>query len=82
MKIKNEILNIYVYHIHFHFLIGLFTAPIWAWQNTFLAELVPKGKENLFFGLFGVVNKGSAWIGPIIIVNENRYKLMKQRYIY
>ncbi|KAI9304960.1 autophagy-related protein 22-like protein [Cunninghamella echinulata] len=46
---------------------GLFTAPIWAWQNTFLAELVPKGKENLFFGLFGVVNKGSAWIGPIII---------------
>ncbi|CAO3638928.1 unnamed protein product [Cunninghamella echinulata] len=46
---------------------GLFTAPIWAWQNTFLAELIPKGKENLFFGLFGVVNKGSAWIGPVII---------------
>ncbi|CAO3587310.1 unnamed protein product [Absidia cylindrospora] len=46
---------------------GLFTAPIWAWQNTMLAELVPKGKENLFFGLFGIVNKGSAWVGPVII---------------
>ncbi|KAI8089703.1 autophagy-related protein 22-like protein [Halteromyces radiatus] len=46
---------------------GLFTAPIWAWQQTMLAELTPKGKENLFFGLFGVVNKGSAWVGPVII---------------
>lgn len=32
-----------------------------------LAELVPKGKENLFFGLFGVVNKASSWIGPVVI---------------
>lgn len=32
-----------------------------------LAELVPKGKENLFFSLFGIVNKGSAWVGPVII---------------
>ncbi|GAN01236.1 MFS general substrate transporter [Mucor ambiguus] len=46
---------------------GLFTAPIWAWQQTMLAELVPKGKENLFFGLFGVVNKASSWIGPVVI---------------
>ncbi|KAI7864760.1 autophagy-related protein 22-like protein [Spinellus fusiger] len=46
---------------------GLFTAPIWAWQNTMLAELIPKGKENLFFGLFGVVNKASSWIGPVVI---------------
>ncbi|KAI9290016.1 autophagy-related protein 22-like protein [Umbelopsis sp. AD052] len=46
---------------------GLFTAPIWAWQQTMLAELVPKGRENLFFGLFGVVNKASSWIGPVVI---------------
>lgn len=39
---------------------GLFTAPIWAWQQTMLAELTPKGRENLFFGLFGVVNKASS----------------------
>ncbi|KAI8143996.1 autophagy-related protein 22-like protein [Fennellomyces sp. T-0311] len=46
---------------------GLFTAPIWAWQQTMLAELTPKGKENLFFGLFGVVNKASSWIGPVVV---------------
>ncbi|KAG1220469.1 hypothetical protein G6F35_006684 [Rhizopus arrhizus] len=46
---------------------GLFIAPIWAWQQTMLAELIPKGKENLFFGLFGVVNKASSWIGPVVI---------------
>ncbi|RCI07136.1 hypothetical protein CU098_011907 [Rhizopus stolonifer] len=46
---------------------GLFIAPIWAWQQTMLAELIPKGKENLFFGLFGIVNKASSWIGPVVI---------------
>ncbi|KAI7886704.1 MFS general substrate transporter [Lichtheimia hyalospora FSU 10163] len=46
---------------------GFFTAPIWAWQQTMLAELTPKGKENLFFGLFGIVNKASSWIGPVVV---------------
>jgi MFS-type transporter involved in bile tolerance (Atg22 family) len=32
-----------------------------------LAELCPRGKENLFFGLFGVINKGSSWMGPVIV---------------
>lgn len=52
---------------------GLFTAPIWAWQNTMLAELIPRGKENLFFGLFGVVNKASSWIGPVVIGAITQY---------
>ncbi|KAG1052938.1 hypothetical protein G6F43_004954 [Rhizopus delemar] len=52
---------------------GLFTAPIWAWQNTMLAELIPRGKENLFFGLFGVINKASSWIGPAIIGAITQY---------
>ncbi|KAG0188546.1 hypothetical protein DFQ28_004703 [Apophysomyces sp. BC1034] len=58
---------------------GLFTAPIWAWQNTMLAELVPKGKENLFFSLFGVVNKASSWIGPVVIgaITEHTSNLWK-----
>ncbi|KAI8084945.1 autophagy-related protein 22-like protein [Halteromyces radiatus] len=46
---------------------GFFTGPIWAWQQTLLAELVPRGKENLFFGLFGIVNKASSWIGATAI---------------
>jgi len=46
---------------------GLATAPIFAWQQTMLAELIPKGKEGLFFGLFGIINKASSWIGPLVI---------------
>ncbi|KAI9315385.1 autophagy-related protein 22-like protein [Dichotomocladium elegans] len=46
---------------------GLFMAPIYAWQQTMLSELLPKGREGLFFGLFGVVNKASSWIGPVVI---------------
>ncbi|KAI8069525.1 autophagy-related protein 22-like protein [Gongronella butleri] len=46
---------------------GFFTGPIWAWQQTMLAELVPRGKENMFFGLFGITNKASSWIGATII---------------
>jgi MFS-type transporter involved in bile tolerance (Atg22 family) len=58
---------------------GLFTAPIWAWQNTMLAELCPRGKENLFFGLFGVINKGSSWMGPVIVsaITEHTNNLWK-----
>lgn len=52
---------------------GLFTAPIWAWQNTMLAELIPRGKENLFFGLFGIINKASSWIGPVVIGAITQY---------
>jgi MFS-type transporter involved in bile tolerance (Atg22 family) len=31
-----------------------------------MAELVPRGREYLFFSLLGIVSKGSAWIGPIV----------------
>ncbi|RUS25151.1 autophagy-related protein 22-like protein [Jimgerdemannia flammicorona] len=46
---------------------GFATAPVYAWQQTMLAELTPKGKAGLFFGLFGVANKASSWIGPLVI---------------
>jgi MFS-type transporter involved in bile tolerance (Atg22 family) len=31
-----------------------------------MAELVPRGREYMFFSLLGIVSKGSAWIGPIV----------------
>lgn len=30
-----------------------------------LAQLIPKSKENLFFGMFGTVSRASSWIGPL-----------------
>lgn len=46
---------------------GIAIAPVYAYQQTMLAELIPRGKEGLFFGLFGIVNKASSWIGPVVI---------------
>ncbi|ORZ13232.1 autophagy-related protein 22-like protein [Absidia repens] len=46
---------------------GLFTGPIWAFQQSCFAELVPRNQENLFFGFFGLVSKASSWIAPTVI---------------
>jgi len=45
-----------------------------AYGQAFMAELVPRGREYMFFSILGIVSKGSAWIGPIVcsaIVNVN-----------
>jgi MFS-type transporter involved in bile tolerance (Atg22 family) len=38
----------------------------WSYSQAFMGELVPKGEENHFFSLLGVVSKGGSWIGPIV----------------
>ncbi|KAI9736358.1 MAG: hypothetical protein M1834_001244 [Cirrosporium novae-zelandiae] len=45
-----------------------------SYGQAFMAELVPRGREYMFFSLLGIVSKGSAWIGPIVssaIVDDN-----------
>ncbi|CAG8949663.1 hypothetical protein HYFRA_00003981 [Hymenoscyphus fraxineus] len=37
-----------------------------SYGQAFMAELIPRGREYMFFGLLGIVSKGSAWIGPIV----------------
>lgn len=46
---------------------GLFNAPVYAYAQTMLSELIPKGKEGQFFGLFGIANRASSFIGPLVI---------------
>lgn len=31
------------------------------------ADLVPKGRESEFFGLYAITDKGSSWLGPLTI---------------
>ncbi|KAK6221903.1 hypothetical protein LQW54_001123 [Pestalotiopsis sp. IQ-011] len=38
----------------------------WSYSQAFMGELTPRGHENHFFSLLGVVSKGGSWIGPII----------------
>jgi MFS-type transporter involved in bile tolerance (Atg22 family) len=44
----------------FHF------GPQFSYGQAMFAELVPHGREYLFFSLLGIISKGSAWIGPLI----------------
>ncbi|KAK6605409.1 hypothetical protein H4I95_05215 [Botrytis cinerea] len=53
---------------------GITLGAQYPYGQAFMAELVPKGREYLFFSLLGIVSKGSAWIGPIVssaIVDRN-----------
>jgi len=54
-------------HLTFHMLIrrgriynvlfGLFQAPYYAYAQTMMSEVTPRGYENMFFGLFGITNR-------------------------
>ncbi|KAI8069523.1 autophagy-related protein 22-like protein [Gongronella butleri] len=46
---------------------GFFCNPLWAWQQTMLAELVQKGRENMYFSLCGLITRACSWVGPLII---------------
>jgi len=37
-----------------------------SYGQAFMGELVPKGREYMFFSLLGIVSKGASWIGPIV----------------
>jgi MFS-type transporter involved in bile tolerance (Atg22 family) len=37
----------------YNILFGLFQAPYYAYAQTVMSEVTPRGYENMFFGLFG-----------------------------
>ncbi|EST05261.1 Autophagy-related protein 22-like protein [Kalmanozyma brasiliensis GHG001] len=52
----------YVYQAYY----GLVVCPWYAYGQTMIAEVTPKGTEFLFFSLFSIVGKGSSFIAPFI----------------
>lgn len=51
----------------YNILFGLFQAPYYAYAQTMMSEVTPRGYENMFFGLFGITNRASSIIGPNVI---------------
>lgn len=45
---------------------GITLGAQFSYGQAMMAELVPRGREYMFFSLLGIVSKGSAWIGPIV----------------
>lgn len=54
--------EIWVYQAYY----GLFVCPWYAYSQTMISEVTPRGREFLFFSLFGCFGKVSAFIGPIV----------------
>ncbi|KAJ6018922.1 hypothetical protein N7522_000989 [Penicillium canescens] len=65
----------YFYNVIF----GLFQAPYYAYAQTMISELMPRGYDNMFFALFGITNRASSIIGPNVIqaiINNTRNNWM------
>jgi len=45
---------------------GLFVCPWYSYSQTMISEVTPRGREFLFFSLFSIIGKTSAFIGPIV----------------
>ena len=59
--------------------------PQFSYGQAFMAELVPRGREYMFFSLLGIVSKGSSWIGPIVcsaIVDANGNQVRFAHFIF
>ena len=49
----HRVRDFWIYNILF----GLFQAPYYAYAQTMMSEVTPRGYENMFFGLFGITNR-------------------------
>lgn len=45
---------------------GLFICQWYAYSQTMISEVTPRGKEFLFFSLYSIMGKTSAFVGPIV----------------
>jgi len=54
--------EIYVYQVFY----GLFVCPWYSYSQTMISEVTPRGHEFLFFSLFSIAGKTSAFIGPLV----------------
>ena len=54
--------EVWVYQVFY----GLLVCPWYSYSQTMISEVTPRGKEFLFFALFSIVGKTSAFIGPIV----------------
>ncbi|KAJ5240205.1 Major facilitator superfamily domain general substrate transporter [Penicillium chermesinum] len=83
-----EMLGLWVTRIGYHntwefyfynVIFGLFQAPYYAYSQTMISELMPRGYDNMFFALFGITNRASSIIGPNVIqaiINDTRNNWM------
>ncbi|PWN53229.1 hypothetical protein IE53DRAFT_310603 [Violaceomyces palustris] len=58
----HRVWEIYAYQAYY----GLLVCPWYAYSQTMISQVCPKGYEFMFFSLFSLVGKTSAFIGPFV----------------
>eukprot|EP00002_Diphylleia_rotans_P004350 TRINITY_DN1317_c0_g1_i1.p1 TRINITY_DN1317_c0_g1~~TRINITY_DN1317_c0_g1_i1.p1 ORF type:complete len:463 (+),score=104.06 TRINITY_DN1317_c0_g1_i1:187-1575(+) len=51
----------------FGFVFGFNVGSVQSYSRSLFAELIPPGMESEFFGLYEITDKGSSWIGPLLV---------------
>lgn len=51
----------------FGFIHGFVLGPLQSYSRTLFADFIPAGHESSFFSLYAITDKGSSWLGPLII---------------
>lgn len=59
----HHVRDFWIYNILF----GLFQAPYYAYAQTMMSEVTPRGYENMFFGLFGITNRAVSFCPAYIV---------------
>jgi len=46
---------------------GMTLGPTQSYARTFFTDLIPPGQEAEYFGVFEISDRGSSWIGPLVV---------------
>ena len=46
---------------------GLFYGAFQGYARAFYAELIPRGEEARWYGLFSITDKSSSFVGPLVV---------------
>lgn len=66
IKTVAEVWAAVVYH-------GMFVGALQSFCRVLFSELLPLGRENEFFSLYEITDKGSAWVGPFLVAAVTDY---------
>jgi UMF1 family MFS transporter len=66
----------------FGFIHGFLIGAVQSFTRTLFVQLIPSGLEVQFFSLYEISDKGSSWLGPVILAIISQYVSIRYGFIY
>ena len=66
----------------FGFIHGILIGAVQSFSRTLFVQLIPTGMESQFFSLYEISDKGSSWIGPIVLAIISQFISIRYGFIY